>query len=67
MPIVRTISMLGMAGGFLAISPSLRGSALNALGQATFVLDKYSPYSYIGLAIVLGTAAIMSLSNPKPQ
>jgi hypothetical protein len=61
------ISLLGMTGGFLAISPSLRGTALNGLGRAVFVLDQYSPYSYIGLAIVLGVAAIMSLSNPRPQ
>jgi hypothetical protein len=56
-----------MAGGFLVISPSLRGTALFGLGQATFFLDKYSPYSYILLALGLGGAAIFSLTSSKPQ
>jgi len=56
-----------MTGGFLLISPSLRGSALNVLGSATFVLGQYSPYSYIALVLMLGAGAILSLSSAKPH
>jgi hypothetical protein len=64
---IRLISLLGMTGGFLFISPSLRGSALNGLALVIFKLDKYNPYSYILLALVLGAAAVWSLASPKPQ
>jgi hypothetical protein len=64
---LRAISLLGMAGGFLLISPSLRGSVLSGLGQATLEMSKYSPYSYIVLALALGTAAVWSLATPKAQ
>jgi hypothetical protein len=64
---IRVMSLLGMTSGFLIISPSLRGSALNVLGRATFVLDQYSPYSYIALALALGVGAILSLSSSKPR
>jgi hypothetical protein len=64
---LRVISIFGMAGGFLLISPSLRGSVLTGLGHATFELGKYSPYSYIALALALSVAAVRSLASPKPQ
>ena len=64
---IRVMSLLGMTSGFLLISPSLRGSALNVLGRATFFLDLYSPYSYITLALALGAGAIFSLSSAKPR
>jgi hypothetical protein len=56
-----------MAALFLFISPALRGSVLMGLGRATFELTKYSPYSYIALALALGTCAVMSLASPRPQ
>ena len=56
-----------MAAAFLLISPSLRASVLGGLGQATLELAKYSPYSYILLAIGLGCFAVKSLAMPKPQ
>ena len=64
---LRVISLFGMAGGFLLISPSLRGSVLFGLGEATTQMSKYSPYSYIVLALALGAAAVWSLASPKPQ
>lgn len=64
---LRVISIFGMASLFLLISPSLRGSVLFGLGRATFELAKYSPYSYIALALALGTCAVMSLAPSKPQ
>jgi uncharacterized membrane protein YdcZ (DUF606 family) len=42
-----------MAGVFLIISPGLRGTLLDGFTQAAVGLDKYSPYSYIGVALAL--------------
>jgi hypothetical protein len=64
---IRAISLLGMTGGFLVISPSLRGTALVALGQVTFTIDRYSPFSYIALALGLGVAVVFSLASPKSR
>ena len=64
---LRLFSLFGMTALFLLISPSLRATVLQGLGQATFQMGKYSPYSYIGLAMVLGVAAVWSLASPKPQ
>jgi hypothetical protein len=59
--------MFGFGALFLLISPSLRESVLSGLGQTMLQLSKYSPYSYIGLAIVLGAGAVKSLATPRPQ
>ena len=59
--------MFGFSVLFLLISPSLRGSVLFGLGRATFELAKYSPYSYIVLALFLGVAAVKSLAPARPQ
>jgi hypothetical protein len=56
-----------MGGAFLLISPSLRGNVLDGLGSATFEIAKYSPYSYIVLALAFGVFAVKSLAMPKPQ
>ena len=50
---LRACSLLGMTSGFLIISPGLRGSLLNGFAQAAAELDKYSPYSYFGVALAL--------------
>jgi hypothetical protein len=50
---IRACSLLGMTGGFLCISPALRGSLSSGLTQAAVELDKYSPYSYAGVALAL--------------
>jgi hypothetical protein len=42
-----------MAVGFLIISPGLRETVLNGFAQAAAGLDKYSPYSYVGVALAL--------------
>lgn len=59
--------MLGMGGGFLLISPSLRATVLFGLGQAMLEMAKYSPYSYVGAALALGVGAVWSMATPKPQ
>jgi hypothetical protein len=64
---LRILSIFGMAAAFLLISPPLRATVLNGLGQATLTLAKYSPYSYIVLALALGAGAVRSLATPKAQ
>ena len=50
---LRAFSLLGMTSGFLVISPGMRGSVLDAFAVAAAELDRYSPYSYIGVAFAL--------------
>ena len=59
---LRACSLVGLASGFLIISPGLRGSLLNGFAQAAAGLDKYSPYSYaiVGLALLGGLVASFS-------
>jgi hypothetical protein len=50
---LRACSLLGLASGFLVISPALRETVLTGVAQAAAGLDKYSPYSYAGVAFAL--------------
>jgi hypothetical protein len=52
-----------MAVGFLIISPGLRGTLLNAFAQAAAGLDKYSPYSYAGVALTLLAGLLAAFSR----
>jgi hypothetical protein len=59
---LRAFSLLGMTSGFLIISPGLRETLSNAFVQVAAGLDKYSPYSYAGVALGLlaGMLAVLS-------
>ena len=57
---LRACSLLGMTVLFLVISPGLRGTVLNGIAQAVAGLDKYSPYSYAGLGLVLLGALMLT-------
>jgi len=61
------MSLLGLASGFLWLSPSFRGTVLGGPGQAMFLLGQYSPWSYITLALTLIVFAVKSLTPAKPQ
>ena len=50
---VRAFCLIGMAGGFLAISGDLRNSVVDTFSEATTSLSEHSPYSYIGLGVVV--------------
>jgi len=50
---LRACSLLGLASGFLVISPALRGTVLNGIAQTAAGLEKYSPYSYAGVGLAL--------------
>jgi hypothetical protein len=59
---LRACSLLGLAAGFLIISPALRGTMLTGIAQAAAGLEKYSPYSYAGalFALLVGLLAAFS-------
>jgi hypothetical protein len=50
---LRAFSLLGMTGGFLIISPGLRGTVSSGFALAAAGLEKYSPYSYVLVALAL--------------
>ena len=60
---VRACSLLGMASGFLIISPGLRGTLLDGFAQAAAGLDKYSPYSYALVALVLFGGLLLAFAK----
>jgi len=60
---LRACSLVGLASGFLIISPGLRGSLLNGFAQAAAGLDKYSPYSYALVALALLGGLVAAFSN----
>lgn len=59
----RFISVLGMGGGFLMISPRLREGLGHILDIVTGSMNDYSPFSYIGAAI--GIFCLLTLSMHK--
>jgi hypothetical protein len=61
MPTLRILSLSGLAGGFLLISPTLREDLTFYLGAFVGEVDKYSPYSYVGLAFAVIGIFMMSL------
>lgn len=60
---IRTIGLIGMAGGFLVISAPMRQAALQTgLGMAAY-LDSHSPYSYVVVtAAIVGTMVLLARS-----
>jgi len=50
---LRALSLFGMGGLFLSISPGFRGSLLGGLESATVKMEDYSPFSYIAAAVLL--------------
>jgi hypothetical protein len=65
---VRFLSLLGMAGGFLMISPQLRMSLFDSVGRMADTVERNSPYSYIGLGVVaLGGMMIFVYKSSQPR
>ena len=56
---IRTIGLIGMAGGFLVISPPMRDAALQAGLSMGACLEKYSPYSYVALSATILSVLIL--------
>lgn len=59
----RLISIVGMGGGFLMISPKLREWLGHAMDIGAKSMNDYSPFSYIAAAI--GIFALLTLSMHK--
>lgn len=49
---LRAIGCLGLFGGFLIISPDFRISLMEGLGQGLQTMDRNSPWSYVGAAVL---------------
>ncbi len=54
---IRAISLMGMAGGFLLISPKFRYSIVDVYSQAVDQIQVHSPISYV----LLGVGALAGL------
>ena len=50
---VRALSLIGLTGGFLVISPALRDSVADTFADASNGLEAYSPYSYVGVGALI--------------
>jgi hypothetical protein len=45
--------MFGLGGLFLLISPKLRGSVQDGIGNIYTTVQFYAPFSYVGLVVLL--------------
>ena len=57
----RMFGFFGMTGGFLLISPNLRGQVGMAVATSAKFLNDYSPFSYIAVAIGIFVMLTISL------
>ena len=60
---VRVLSLLGMAGTFLLISPVLRGHVSGGLSFVVDIFQSTSPYSYVVAALGLFLVFTVSLNR----
>jgi hypothetical protein len=64
---VRALSVFGMTGGFLIISPPLRATLGKQFGFVAERLNDYSPWSYIGLAVAIFAMLTLGLYRTSVQ
>ena len=57
----RFLGIIVFGAGFLFISPSLRASAMEMVGEVAKCTSLYSPYSYIVLAIAILAGVTLTL------
>ena len=62
-PLLRVLSMFGLALIFLLISPTLRLRISDGLTSCASQMELYAPYSYVGLVAVILLAFIISLNR----
>lgn len=62
---IRMIGLIGMAGGFLVISPGMRQTGLNGGLKLAAYLDSHSPYSYIAVTLAMVGAMILLARSMK--
>jgi hypothetical protein len=67
-PLLRVLSMFGLALIFLLISPTLRLRIADGLTMCAGQMELYRPYSYVGLVVAIILGFIISLNRgTQPQ
>jgi uncharacterized membrane protein YdcZ (DUF606 family) len=64
----RILGMFGLGILFLVISPGLRGSLIGNFESLGNAMDQYSPFSYVGLVLVIACILMFGLyraSQPR--
>jgi hypothetical protein len=60
---VRAISIFGLAGLFLAVSPPLRNQAMGFIASGVAAMEFYAPISYIVGVIVVLVSLVISFNR----
>lgn len=64
----RALGLFGFTGGFLIISPNLRQMVLDAFGNSLSFVQNYSPFSYVGIVVVVfGLVTVTLVSGSRPR
>jgi hypothetical protein len=67
-PLLRVLSMFGLALIFVLISPTLRLRIVEGLTIFATQMELYAPYSYVGLVVAIMLAFVFSLNRgTQPQ
>ncbi len=65
---IRFLSISGMTGGFLMISPALRGNVLKQYAALVAILNDCSPWSYLGIGVLIFALLTIELyQNAVPR
>ena len=62
-PLLRILSVFGLAAVFVLISPSLRLTIQDGLGHWASQMELYSPYSYIAMIAAILLVFLYSLNR----
>jgi hypothetical protein len=57
---LRAVSMFGLGGIFLWISPRLREQVFGAIGGGVSAIESYAPFSYVAGGILIFAAMMVS-------
>ncbi len=58
---LRALSMCGLGGLFLAISPKLRANVQDAIGSVYTGVQFYAPFSYVALGVLVIIALMTAM------
>lgn len=65
---IRTLALIGMGGGFLWLSPSLRESIADGALKSLAYLEAHSPLSYLAVGVAaLATLFMLVRSVEAPR
>ena len=65
---LRALSMCGLGGLFLMISPKLRGNVQDAIGTVYTNVQFYAPFSYVALGVLVIIALMRAMySGAQPR